>query len=210
MSRRLYLLGLAFVPLLAVAACSSDSDGGSGSSGIPAKAQDIRTSLAQAYWKVNGTMPSSVDVSVGRGKFTKCSADTSDRTTYGVENMVDAKDHRTTAAQMLAELKTALAPQGWNIGLDPTQPSPTESAEMSRTTGYIAKKDGMQLQLLLQERTKTVQAGGFLDLYSSCADLGRSQKKILSQYASGNSVDVYQPTAAIPHPIPTGGPTSAP
>ena len=204
---------LALLPLLAVAACGGGGGGGGGateSSGIPGNAQDMRASVATTYWKVNEAMPASIDLSVGRGKFMKCSKDRPSLAAYQVENMIDAKDGKVTAAQLLSRIKSALAPQGWRITLSKAQPSPTESAAMSRTTGYVADKDGLQLQLLLQERTKTVQAGGFLDLWSGCSGLGSSQKGLLAKYAPGDSVDVYQPTAATPHPVPTGDPTTAP
>lgn len=154
-------------------------------------------------------MPAAIDMDAGRGKFIKCSADKPKLAVYQIENMIDAKDDSTTAAQLLAQVKTALAPQGWKITLDKVQPSPTESATMSKTTGYVANKDGMQLQLLIQERTSDVQAGGFMDLYSGCAKLGKDQKSILATYAPGDSVDLYQPTKTTPHPVPTG-PTTAP
>ncbi|SEG73072.1 hypothetical protein SAMN05216223_10968 [Actinacidiphila yanglinensis] len=203
MIRRMPLLALALVPLLGVTACS---DGDSGPSGDP---QSIRTSLAKTYWKVNGAIPSGIDMDIGRGKFIKCSADKPKLAVYQVENELNAKDGSMTAAQFLSTFRTVLAPQGWKFTLDKVQPSPTETATMSKTTGYVANKDGMQLQLLIQERTSDVPAGGFMDLYSSCVHLGKDQKDILAKYAPGASVDIFQPTSANPHPVPTG-PTMAP
>ncbi len=206
MTRRLPLLTLALLPFLAVAACGSD--GGSGSSGSTGKAQDIRSSLAKAYWKVDSALPDSVDVSVGKGKFKKCSSGKPDLAAYRVENLIDAKDDKMTMDQLLSQLKIALEPQGWHITLDSAQPSPAQRGDsLSKTIGYVANKDGMQLQLLLQERTDTVQAGGFLDLWSGCADLGKDQQSVLDKYLDGTVSDVYEPTAATPHPVPTGFPT---
>ena len=199
------LTGLA---LPSVAACGSG--GGSGSSGVPDDAQVLRASVAKAYWKVDGAVPPSVDVSVGRGKFVTCSKDKPDQAAYRVENLIDAKDGGVTEAQLLTQLKSALAPRGWTITLNPVQPSPTRNAGVARTTAYIARQGGLELRLLLQERTKTVEAGGFLDVWSGCSGLGGGRKELLAKYAPGDSVDVYRPTTATPHPVPTGGPTSAP
>ncbi|WP_329371498.1 hypothetical protein OG896_33970 [Streptomyces sp. NBC_00669] len=196
----------AALPAVALTFAVSACGGGSGPSRSP---QSIRSSLAKTYWKVNAALPSTVDVSVGNGKFVKCSADKPKLAVYKVENELNAKDGSMTAAQLLAQFRTALAPQGWKIGLDKVQPSPTESATMSKTTGYVANKDGMQLQLLIQERMSDVPAGGFMDLYSGCAKLGKDQKNILATYAPGDSVDLYQPTKTTPRPVPTG-PTTAP
>lgn len=195
------------VPVLALTCAVSACGGGSGASRDPLA---VRASLAKTYWKVNAALPSTVDVSVGDGKFIKCSADKPKLAVYQVENELNAKDSSMTAAQLLAQFRAALAPQGWKFTLDKVQPSPTETSTMSKTTGYVANKDGMQLQLLIQERTSDVQAGGFMDLYSSCAKLGKNQKSILAKYAPGDSVDSYRPTSTDPRPVPTGYPTDAP
>jgi hypothetical protein len=202
MMRRTPLLVLALAPLLAVVtACHS----GSGSTADP---QNVRSSLADAYWKVDAAVPSGIDVSTGKGKFVKCSADKPKLAVYRVENLIDAKDGSTTAAQLLAQFRSALGPEGWKLTLDKVQPDTPPTSGVSKTTGYVANKNGMQLQLLLQERTSDVPAGGFMDLYSKCVDLGKKQKDLLARYAPGDSSDVYQPTSSDPHPVPTGYPTT--
>lgn len=194
---------LAVLPVLTATACGIGSHSPAGTG----KARDVRTALAKTYWKVHAALPDSLDVSDGKGKFVTCSKKKPDLAVYRVENMIDAKDGKETAAQLLAQLRAALTPGGWNLVLDKVQPFPTHTASMSKTTAYVANQDGMQLQLLLQERTSDVDAGGFLDLYSKCADLGKDQKDILGRYAPGTSSDDYRPTAASARPIPTGFPT---
>ncbi len=201
--RRPALAVLAVMPVLAVAGCGIGSHSPSGTG----RAKDVRTALAKTYWKVNASLPDTVDVSDGKGKFVTCSKKKPDLAVYRVENLIDAKDGKETAAQLLAQLKSALAPGGWDLTLDKVQPSPAATQTVSKTTAYVANKDGMQLQLLLQERTSDVDAGGFLDLYSKCVDLGGDQKDILGKYAPGTSSDSYRPTAASAQPIPTGFPT---
>lgn len=168
------------------------------------KAKDVRASTARMYWKVRDPLPSSLDEPDGQGAFSKCSK-TSGAVTYSIADYLQPMSGKPTMSQLLASIQNALAPHGWKFTAEGELHNPNDSTAQEKLFGYIARQNGWTVHLTLHEAKGSEPAAGYLNVSSACHKYGKAQSDLLAKYHGKN--DLYDPTAASPHPVPTGFPT---
>jgi hypothetical protein len=198
---------LTLAVVCAASACGSGTT--SGADGTK-KAKEIRTSTAGTYWKVRDSLPTTLDTPAGQGWFLKCTK--SSGTEYTVEEYLEPIKDKPTMQQLLAQIESALNPQGWKFTSEGQVPNADKSAATTeKLYGYIARKDGKTVHLTLHEGSGKEPAAGYLNVSSSCEQFGSAQKDLLAKYAtgSGGGRDDYRQSTSSPDPVPTGFPTPA-
>lgn len=200
MKRRAQLFALAVLaPVLATGACGGPSvaDG-------TATAKQVRASTARTYWKIRNSLPGPLDVAHGQGAFQKCRK-TAGAVAYNIEDYLYPLQSKTTMKQLLAEVKTTVAPQGWKLAPLALPPDTQADPVNEKLHAWIAHQNGLTIQLTLHERAGKEPAGGYLGVFGACKKYGRAQKGLLAKYADGR--DTYKPSKTSRDPIPTGFPS---
>lgn len=188
---------------LAVACAASACGGGMSAADGLKKAKDVRASTAAMYWKVRDPLPTSLDEPDGQGAFSKCSK-TSGALTYSIADYLQPMSGKPTMKQLFASIRTALAPQGWKFTSE-GQLFNSNYTDPEKLFGYTARQNGWTVHLTLHEGKGSDPAAGYLNVSSSCHKYGKAQSDLLAKYHGKQ--DLYDPTAATPHPVPTGFPT---
>ncbi|WUH94654.1 hypothetical protein OG900_33890 [Streptomyces sp. NBC_00433] len=185
--------------------------GGPSAADGTAKAGESRTAVAAAYWKVRPALPDSLDTPNGRGAFTACGKDDphgKGAIRYGIEDYLTPKDDSVTMAQLLSGVRDALAPQGWTFTPVDIPEASMPDPRREPLHGWSAQHGGVTLRLTLHDRSDGQPGAGYLDVLGGCGKFGKAQQRLLAAYRDGGSRDSYRPTAAAPHPVPTGFPTT--
>ncbi|WP_329371501.1 hypothetical protein OG896_33980 [Streptomyces sp. NBC_00669] len=203
----------AALPAVALTFAVSGCGGGISSSEGTKQAKEVRSSTAMVYWKVRSMMPTSLhlDTPEGSGNFVACSEDEKNgkgAVKYDLADYLDP-ENKLTMAQLVSGVENGLKPLGWTFA---TRSIPTKSmpdAKKEKLYGWAAHKGDFTIELTFHEASKGKSAAGYFDVLSACKKYGKAQKKLLSQYANGNSFDTYDPRPGTPQPVPTGFPSPA-
>lgn len=201
-------------PVVAVACATSACGGGTSSADGIKQAKKVRISAAQTYWKARTALPASLhlDEPYGKGRFVTCT--TTEKNGKGAvkydlfDYLVPVKA-KLTMAQLLSGVESGLKPQGWTFTPYTIPRSAMPDPENEELHGWRAHKGDQTINLTLHEARSGASAAGNFDVLTDCKKYGGAQKKLLADYAGGDSRDDYRPTStADPTPIPTGFPTS--
>jgi hypothetical protein len=203
---------LPVLAMLASAALAAGcGSGGSSAADGTAKAKQLRVVVATTYWTVRPALPTTLDTPAGRGAFTKCAEDEPDGRSairYGIEDYLHPSDGSVTMAQLLAEVKGALEPQGWTFTPVDIPEGSMPDPQREPLHGWAAHQGAVTLRLTLHDRSDGEPGAGYLDVLSGCRTFGKAQPQLLAAYRNGSSRDSYRPSAATPRPVPTGFPTT--
>jgi hypothetical protein len=200
------------VAVVGVSRCGNDG---------PDKAQGRKLALADrkgaatAYWKAVDALPAGkFDTPSGVGMFRACQAGREKNgkgaARYDLADYLQPMRDDEKMAELLATVKTALAPQGWRFTSVPIADSLMPDPVREPLSVWQAEQDGRYLQLTLHEGKDGLPAAGYLDVLTGCRKYGKAQKEVIAHYG-GSVRDEYRATSkATPDPIPTGFPTATP
>lgn len=166
------------------------SDGKMGVTDGKNTAKEARQPVAKAYWKLHYSLGDQVFMTYGTGGFTDCAdRNAKDSLVYIVSEPFEGKSAQQTDEQFVAMVKGHLSAVGWQL-------KPAGEKIQS------AKKNGVEVQLRLLNRTKGDGALARLVVLGKCTNIGHAKDDVIKNY-SGSERDEYKPSSASPSPMPT-------
>ncbi|MFJ2956146.1 hypothetical protein [Streptomyces sp. NPDC087270] len=200
----------AALPAVALTFAVSACGGGTSSADGMKRAAEVRGSTAEVYWKTRTALPTALHLHTpeGSGNFVACSEDEKNgkgAVKYDLSDYLDPAN-KLTMAQLVSGVENGLKPLGWTFATRTIPAKRMPDAKKEKLYGWAAQKGELTIELTFHEASKGKSAAGYLDVLSACKKYGKAQKKLLSQYADGNSFDTYDPMPGTPRPVPTGYP----